>query len=204
MSAVGAEFRGSGLVGAGTIELHIGPMMSGKTSAVIALAMKKTIEGRDVLIIKHKIDDRYGGPKSLISHGRTIIEESPKTDANGAVTIVTTDKLITLDILKLCEQVVVIDEGQFFNDLLEFCVLMANRGLQVFVSALDGDSEAMPFGQVCDLVPKCDKVKKHLAVCGICKMPAPFTKKNAAEKGTKIQVGGRELYTPVCRVHFTV
>ena len=47
-----------------------------------------------------------------------------------------------------CPQVVGVDEGQFFPDLVEFCDSMANAGKQVVVAALDGDFLRQPFGDI--------------------------------------------------------
>ena len=44
--------------------------------------------------------------------------------------------------------VVGIDEGQFFPDLLNCAEQLANLGLTVWVAALDGDFLRQPFGDV--------------------------------------------------------
>ena len=48
--------------------------------------------------------------------------------------------------------VVGIDEGQFFPDIVKFCDEAANKGKIVVVAALDGTFERKPFGNIVDLV----------------------------------------------------
>ena len=49
--------------------------------------------------------------------------------------------------------VVGIDEGQFFPDVVEFCDEAANLGKTVVVAALDGTFERKPFGNIVSLIP---------------------------------------------------
>ena len=64
--------------------------------------------------------------------------------------------------------VVGIDEGQFFPDVVEFCDGAANLGKTVVVAALDGTFERKPFGNIVSLIPLAEKVSKLSAVCVYC------------------------------------
>ena len=99
--------------------------------------------------------------------------------------------------------VIGIDEGQFFPDLIEFCDKAACHGKVVVVAALDGTFERKEFGQIGGLLAVSDAVTKLNAVCAICGADAPFTRRDAAETEVKF-IGGREAYTPVCRSHHTI
>lgn len=58
-----------------------------------------------------------------------------------------------------------IDEAQFFEDLMEFCVQAADQeGKLVLVAGLDGDFRRQPFGQA----------RAHLTDCGFS-MPTDST-----------------------------
>jgi thymidine kinase len=46
-----------------------------------------------------------------------------------------------------------IDEGQFFENLVEFSENMANEGKMVIIAALDGTFERKAFGKVLELIP---------------------------------------------------
>ena len=45
-----------------------------------------------------------------------------------------------MEVANVCEgyDVIGVDEGQFFQEIVEFCELLANQGKIVVVSALDG------------------------------------------------------------------
>ena len=45
-------------------------------------------------------------------------------------------------------EVVAVDEGQFYPDIVEFCETLASQDKIVLVSALDGTFERKPFGRI--------------------------------------------------------
>ncbi|MNE65744.1 Thymidine kinase [compost metagenome] len=91
-----------------------------------------------------------------------------------------------------------IDEGQFFPDLLPFAEFAANEGKVVIVSALDGDFLRKPFGSVCDLIPLCEHVVKLKAVCMVCQRDAAYSRRITNEEQTEV-IGGSDKYIAVCR-----
>ena len=97
--------------------------------------------------------------------------------------------------------VVGIDEGQFFEDIIEFCEEAANSGKIVVVAALDGTFERKPFGNIINLIPLAEMVTKLSAVCVYCTREAAFTKRVVENKEVQL-IGGAEMYKPVCRVCF--
>lgn len=64
--------------------------------------------------------------------------------------------------------VVAIDEGQFYSNIVEFCEDLANMGVIVMVAALDGTFQRKPFGNIINLLPVAEKVTKLTAVCVYC------------------------------------
>lgn len=73
--------------------------------------------------------------------------------------------------------VVAIDEGQFYPDIVEFCEDLANKGIIVMVAALDGTFQRKPFGNIINLLPVAEKVTKLTAVCVYCSNEAAFTQR---------------------------
>jgi len=73
--------------------------------------------------------------------------------------------------------VIGIDEGQFFEDIVEFAEELANRGIVVIIAALDSTFQRKPFGNIINLVPLAEKVYKLTAVCVYCTEPAAFTQR---------------------------
>lgn len=95
--------------------------------------------------------------------------------------------------------VIAVDEGQFFKDIPEYCKKWADDGKIVIVAALDGTYERQPFGNICDLLPIAESVRKLTSVCLNCGEEASFTHKHQNRTGEINDMGGLEKYTPVCR-----
>ena len=95
--------------------------------------------------------------------------------------------------------VILINEGQFFDDLYDFVVSMLSQNKKVYVCGLDGDYQCNKFGQILDIIPLCDKVVKLTSLCGLCKngTRAIFSKRISNEK--EQTVVGNDNYIPVCR-----
>ena len=94
-----------------------------------------------------------------------------------------------------------IDEGQFFEEIVEFSEKMANLGKTVIIAALDGTFERKPFGKILELIPLSENVTKLDAVWVDCNQLASFTKRTCDSKETEL-IGGSEIYKPVCRGWF--
>ena len=96
-------------------------------------------------------------------------------------------------------KVILINEGQFFDDLFEVVNDMINHGKQVYVYGLDGDFERKKFGQMLDLIPLCDKVEKLTSLCSKCKNGTKgiFSMRLTNEREQTIV--GSKNYISVCR-----
>ena len=100
--------------------------------------------------------------------------------------------------------VIFIEEGQFFEDLLDFCLEAADKDNKiVYVAGLDGDFQRKEFGQMCQLVPHAEEITKLKALCSLCGdgSEAHFTKRIVDDKNVEL-IGSKESYIPVCRKHF--
>ena len=78
--------------------------------------------------------------------------------------------------------VIGIDEGQFFPDIIEFAESMANNGKTVIVAALDGTYQRKGFANILELVPLAEHVIKLTAVCMICFEDGSYTKRITEDK----------------------
>lgn len=94
--------------------------------------------------------------------------------------------------------VVAIDEGQFFPDVVEISEKLANEGVVVVIAALDGTFQRKPFGEILSLVPLAEQVVKLSAVCIECGNEAAFTRRTVDSQEVEL-IGGEEIYKPVCR-----
>lgn len=190
----------------GYLELIIGPMYSGKTSRIVEIYNQCNFCDIPVVAINHNIDNRYD-EELLSTHDKikipciktNLLKNIWKSDIK-----IFTDKTFNTEsngnfLITKYSKVILINEGQFFDDLLEVVSDMVNQGKQVYVCGLDGDFERKKFGQILDLIPLCDKVTKLTSLCSKCKNGTPgiFSMRLTNEK--EQTVVGSDNYIPVCR-----
>ena len=180
-------------MGIGEIHLITGPMYSGKSSEIQKIINKFKVLKSNIMIFNHKLDKRYGEGK-IYTHDRQGID------------CIQTDKL--MDFIKdkkyIDAEIVIIDEGHFFNDLEEFTNLSCDtNNKKVYIAGLNGDYERKSIGKILSLVPKCDTYIKLSALCIMCKdgTSGIFSKRISSSKET-ICVGSEDDYIAVCRKHY--
>lgn len=173
--------------GAGSIQLIIGPMFSGKSSELIRRVRRFEHARRVVMVVRYAHDTRYSS-ECVASHDKAMLK------AISAVRLA--DARAQLDAVGA--DVCAIDEGQMYEDIVEFAEDCASRGITVIVAALDGDFRRKPFGRILELIPLAEKVDKLSAVCVGCYGEAAFTERLTS--ATQVQlIGGADIYRPVCR-----
>ena len=184
------------------LELFIGPMFSSKTSKLVEIYKQCIFCNIPVAVINHSIDQRYDDTL-LSTHDKVMI---PCIQTNKLIDIwyYGESESVTLtrlgDSVKLVvADVIIINEGQFFEDLLPAVEHMLQHNKKIYVGGLDGDFERKKFGQILDLIPLCDKVTKMTSLCGICKNGTAgiFSKRISLER--EQTVVGSDNYIPVCR-----
>lgn len=189
------------------LELIIGPMFSGKTSKLVEIYKQCKFCNISVAVINYALDTRYHDTmlsthdKNMIPCIQTMllapvweINISKDTNTDEQMTINTCNEKYQLD-----ADVILINEGQFFEDLYPVVESMLNAGKKIYISGLDGDFQRKKFGQILDLIPLCDKVTKLTSLCSICKNGEPgiFSMRLTNEKQQTLI--GSDNYAPVCR-----
>ncbi|KAJ9578973.1 hypothetical protein L9F63_024919 [Diploptera punctata] len=162
-------------------------MFSGKTTELIRRLKRYQIAKYKCLIVKYANDDRYS-TTDIISHD------------HQSLSAVAANKISELKTNALEYDVIGIDEGQFFPDVVECCEEMANIGKIVIVAALDGTYQRIGFGTILNLVPLAESVVKLSAVCMICFKDAAYTKRIDHESYKLEVIGGADKYMAVCRI----
>ena len=176
---------------AGTIRVYLGCMFSGKTSEIIREYTRWNKIKKSAICINFDADNRYGEDDYVYSHDLNKIE------------CIKTNKLMEIDknIIQN-HDVILINEGQFFNDLIEFCQLWCDIfNKHIVVCGLDGDFLRKPFGQINQLISIADEVTKLKAFCVKCNdgTPGIFTWRLSNDTN-QISIGND--YIPVCRKHY--
>jgi len=171
-------------------------MFSGKSTELLRKLRVFEYAMHKLLIIKFKGDQRYC-----------------KDDSEDVGQLSTHQKdmriALSIDKLALIKQkyptylssatIIGIDEGQFFDDIVDFSIEMANLGKIVIVAALDGDFMQKPFGNILQLVPHAESVIKLSSVCMSCFKEGSFTRRlNSNDKRQKV-IGNENIYACVCR-----
>lgn len=168
----------------------MGPMFAGKTTELMRRVKREVHARRSCFVIKYAKDVRYDHD-SVASHDQLTLKAQAAVAALGDVG----ERWRTFD-------VVAVDEGQFFPDLVPFCNKVADAGKIVMISALDGDYLRKPFGQICEIVPYCESVEKLTAVCMMChSRQASFTRRTVASAEQEL-IGGADMYIATCRQCF--
>lgn len=198
----------------GSLHLIFGPMFAGKSSFTNAELIKQNELGSVVLKIVHSADlQRKGTVRNVVEQGTT--HNAGFGSLPEGVTIISTDELKNVDVERF--QFIGIDEGQFFNDILEVIPRWVDKmGKHVIISALDGDTNRQPFGdgQILRLIPYANTVTKLNAICKFCieeqkrfsshydinNYRAPFTLR-LAENTEQVFIGGSESFSAACRYH---
>lgn len=140
------------------------------------------------MVVKYVKDTRY-------SRDKCCTHDMQRSDARSAARLCEVEDADDYDVIG-------VDEGQFFPDLVEFCETEANHGKTVIVAALDGTFQRKPFGRVLELVPLAESVTKLSAVCMICRKDAAFSRRLGRETAVEV-IGGEDKYMAVCRSCYT-
>jgi len=176
----------------GTIQIVLGCMFSGKTTEVIKEYQKWMSIHKNALCINYSMDTRYGNDDNLYSHNLA------KISCQKVMKLSEVDETLIKN-----ADIILINEGQFFSDLIEYCKKWCETfGKNIIVSGLDGDFKRRSFGQILDLIPYSDSVTKLSAFCNLCNdgTEAHFTLRLSEEKD-QIVIGSSN-YMAVCRRHY--
>ena len=148
-------------------------MFSGKSTELIRRLQRFKIARYNVLIVKYANDNRYTDDAAIATHDKQMLQAVNATRLEDLK-----NKFNVIDEY----DVIGIDEGQFFPDIVEFSETMANNGKTVIVAALDGTYQRKGFANILELVPLAEHVIKLNAVCMICFQDGSYTKRITEDK----------------------
>jgi len=173
----------------GWIELICGCMFSGKTEELIKRLRRAEIARMKLSVFKPEIDQRYDRQK-IASHNSLMFDARIVTSSDEILAAVTD------------EQVVGIDEVQFFDDgIIQVARRLADQGKRVICAGLDQDYLGNPFENTVNLMAESEYVTKLLAICVKCGNPANRTQRKV-KMGERIVVGAADVYEARCRKCF--
>ena len=168
------------------IELILGPMFSGKSTRLIETIRKCVYKNKKTIMIKFIGDQRYSKKSELVTHDLIKYDSINCKNLSDSF-----DTLRDYDIIG-------IDEGQFFPDLVEISEKLAHLNKTVIIAALNGDFRMEPFPVIARIIPKADKIKLLKAYCFNCHRDAKFSLRIVQNNDT-VLIGAGEAYKPACR-----
>jgi thymidine kinase len=190
------------------LKLIIGPMFSSKSSSLLSEVNRYKYITDKILVINSELD----------------IKRHPKMEVNEGIGYIKThdEKTFPAIMLKNLQElkknvyfnkkynyadIILIDEGQFYDDLYDFLnVELCKTRKKFIVAGLSSDYNMKPIGSIIQLVPIADDIIKLSSLCMICKdgTPGNFTKliKNDNKNQSNILIGSNDSYYPCCRFHF--
>ena len=170
----------------------LGPMCAEKTTQLLRIANELRKENITYKIIKHPVDTRYGAIEQICSHNN---------ERESCICVDDMVKFLDTNTYK-SNKVFLIDETQFYDrTIVDFFDKAIIDGKIVIFAGLSGDFNMGQFGEIYNLVPKCEYVNFLNAKCYKCSKPAQFTSKVTGTHQTQ-EVGSVDMYKPCCREHY--
>ena len=176
----------------GSLKLVIGPMFSGKSSELIKEIRKLKVINTKYIVIKPIIDNRYKS-NYIVSHDK----ESEECIITDDLSNITDNEILDFNSI-------IIDEGQFLKNLKNKVLYWVEKlKKNIIIGGLDGDYKRNPIGEILELIPFCDSIKKINSLCVHCKngTPALFSHRITNEQD-QVVVGSSDIYIPLCRYHY--
>ncbi|HWA51638.1 MAG TPA: thymidine kinase [Patescibacteria group bacterium] len=184
-----------------------GNMFAGKTDELLRRVTRAEIAGKDVLVFKPAIDDRWGRKDKIRSHAGA---------EHAAIPVATSEEI--LNYLTKNTEIVAIDEIQFMDEnIVPVVDEIVERDIEVNFDGLPLDFRGEPFGQMPVLLAKSDDIERLTAICTyhceedgkICGKEATRTQRfvngmPANYNDEIILIGAQESYAPRCPTHHKV
>lgn len=174
-------------------EIITGPMSCGKTEELMRRIRRCEIAQKRIKVISPELDTR--------------VETNSVSSRNGlsldAIKVKTSRDI--LDVVELNDEVVAIDEIQFFDsEIVEVVKELVSQRKKVIACGLDLDFKAEPFGSMPELLAIASKVDKLMAICMKCgseygvRTQRLINGSPAGKNSPLIMIGGDEAYEARC------
>ena len=178
----------------GNLETIVGAMFAGKTSELLKRILWAEHQGKKILVLKHKIDNRYS-EKLISTHNNLSHECYAMRDWQ--------DVHSNYDFSDKNYDVIFLDEIQFMepDETISNVEKFLQIGINVVCAGLDQDSRGKPWETSSYLLALADKITKIYGFCNVCGLEATKTYRKM-EGGGRTQVGASNIYEPRCLKHW--
>ena len=164
-------------------------MYAGKSTVVTNIYKQALSCNIKTVVLTHQTETRYS-----IEHLSTHNKQHIPCCKYNTITEFIKDKygeIMTADII-------LIDEAQFFEDLLEVLQLVDCLKKRVYVFGLVGDFKRNKFGNIADLLVHCDDIENLSDKCNLCTNRSVFSSRTI-KSDSQILIGSVESYQSLCR-----
>jgi len=172
-----------------TFTIFCGPMMSSKTTRLLAAIDRFRYQNLRVIAFKPKLDRRYT-PEEISTH----------SGGKMAAILVSSGDEILRNSSLLNPDVVAVDEAFMIDGSADAVVQLFRQGVTIVVSSIEMSATCNIFPEMEKMIPWATRVEKCAAVCLVCGEDAYYTQKKVADLA-EIAIGGAELYEPRCWHH---
>ena len=183
------------------LTFRYGTTGSGKTLDLIKVFINYEENGKRVIILTSKIDNRYG-------HDLVKSRAGIKKDAIGVgvgdniIDIIEYQKTLLNDNLSC----ILVDEVQFFSieQIHQLSEIVDVLNIPVICYGLRGDFKQEPFESTSTLMTIADSLEEMKTICSNCgekkaTISSRFINGRIVTTGEKIEIGGNDKYRPLCR-----
>lgn len=174
----------------GKLTMNVGPMFSGKTTALQQQGEKHIRHGHKVIFLKYLNDTRYS-KNYIVSHNGVSVK------AKNILDTIYIEEVLSADII-------LIDEVQFLPiSIIDEVWRLLAKGKTIYCSGLDMDFRGKGFETTMELLAIADKVNKFSSVCKCCGADATMSSKKVDDNQI-VDLGAEEKYFPTCRTCFLI
>jgi thymidine kinase len=193
-----------------SLKVVYGPMFSGKTTDIVETINIYLSSRKNKIVLINSEKDERRDLKSisiLSTHSKKQIDFE-----NERIIEIKCKKLedINKNIFKELIDIIIIDESQFFEDLVTFVKYLLSIEKNIICYGLIANYKMEKFGYLLDIFPYADKIEQKFSVCKKCveennqNNKAPFTMKKILSSSplkNEICIGGDNIYESSCRKH---
>lgn len=203
------------------LRIYMGPMFAGKTTLLMKMFREnpetklivdyeptpKCYEGQ---LVNHDGDQLPAIQCQYLTHLLSVFERTGNlARGHDSFTIYNCHQHVARhelhpELFEISEQLrraqhIYINEAQFYTDLVPFVLAMLAQKKHVYLYGLDGDFQQKKMGQLLELIPHCDEVRKLTSRCK-CGKPAIYSKRITAHMEQYLP--DETAYIPLCRFCF--
>jgi thymidine kinase len=172
-------------------------MDSAKTLNLLAVAHNYRKQGKNVLLVKPRVDTRFG-PTTIASRSGLSAEADLVVDEDS--------RLVAEDFAGV--DCVLVDEAQFLSPdlIVDLRRITVDPGVPVICYGLRTDFRTRLFPGAQRLMELADRIEEVKVTCQFCTTKATCNLRlvngAAAVEGPTVLLGGDEQYVPVCWRHY--